>query len=74
MPQNPDGQMYCQRCNTQLIPLLRGHYRIIKVLSDEGGFGRTYLSEDIDKLNELCVVKQFAPKVQEHSAMKKAVI
>ncbi|ABA24452.1 serine/threonine protein kinase with WD40 repeats [Trichormus variabilis ATCC 29413] len=73
MPQNPDGKMYCQRCNTQLIPLLRGHYRIIKVLSDEGGFGRTYLSEDIDKLNELCVVKQFAPKVQENSAMKKAV-
>lgn len=73
MPQNPDGKMYCQSCNTLLIPLLRGHYRIIKVLSDEGGFSRTYLSEDIDKLNELCVVKQFAPKVQETSAMKKAV-
>lgn len=73
MPQNPDGRTYCQSCNTPLIPLLRGHYRIIKVLSDEGGFSRTYLSEDIDKLNELCVVKQFAPKVQETSAMRKAV-
>ncbi|BAY37882.1 serine/threonine protein kinase with WD-40 repeats [Nostoc sp. NIES-2111] len=73
MPQNPDGKTYCQCCNTPLIPLLRGHYRIIKVLSDEGGFSRTYLSEDIDKLNELCVVKQFAPKVQETSAMNKAV-
>lgn len=72
-PQNPDGEMYCQSCNTLLIPLLRGRYRILKVLSDEGGFGRTYLSEDIDKLNELCVVKQFAPKVQGTAAMKKAV-
>ncbi len=72
-PQNPDGNQYCQTCSTPLIPLLRGHYRVIKVLSDEGGFGRTYLSEDVDKLNEWCVVKQFAPKIQETSALKKAV-
>jgi WD40 repeat protein/tRNA A-37 threonylcarbamoyl transferase component Bud32 len=56
-----------------LTPLLRGHYRVIQVLSDEGGFGRTYLAEDVDKLNERCVVKQLAPKVQEASALKKAV-
>jgi WD40 repeat protein len=56
-----------------LIPLLRGRYRVIKVLSDEGGFGRTYLAEDADKLNEWCVVKQFAPKIQEASTLKKAV-
>ncbi|MBH8565372.1 serine/threonine protein kinase [Nostoc sp. CENA67] len=72
-PQNPDGNQYCHSCSTPLIPLLRGHYRVIKVLSDEGGFGRTYLSEDMDKLNEWCVVKQFAPKVRETSALKKAV-
>ncbi|MEA5505065.1 serine/threonine-protein kinase [Halotia wernerae UHCC 0503] len=72
-PQNADSNQYCQSCNTPLIPLLRGHYRIVKVLSDEGGFGRTYLSEDVDKLNEWCVVKQFAPKVQETSAFKKAI-
>ncbi len=56
-----------------LIPLLRGHYRVIKVLSDEGGFGRTYLAEDVDKLNERCVVKQLAPKVQGTYALKKAI-
>jgi WD40 repeat protein/tRNA A-37 threonylcarbamoyl transferase component Bud32 len=72
-PQNLDGNQHCQACSTPLIPLLRGHYRVIKVLSDEGGFGRTYLSEDIDKLNEWCVVKQLAPKVQESSALKKAI-
>lgn len=72
-PLNPDGSIYCQYCDTPLISLLRGHYRVIKLLSDEGGFGRTYLAEDIDKLNEQCVVKQLAPKIQEASALRKAV-
>ncbi|OUL29163.1 serine/threonine-protein kinase [Nostoc sp. 106C] len=72
-PQNADKNKVCQSCNTPLIPLLRGRYRVIKVISDEGGFGRTYLAEDADKLNEWCVVKQFAPKIQETSALKKAV-
>ena len=72
-PLNPDNNKYCQNCNTPLIRLLRGHYRVIRLLSDEGGFGRTYLAEDIDKLNELCVVKQLAPKVQEALALQKAV-
>ncbi|MGH7998576.1 MAG: protein kinase domain-containing protein, partial [Brasilonema sp.] len=72
-PLNPDRITNCQSCGAPLIPLLRGHYRIIQVLSDEGGFGRTYLAEDVDKLNELCVVKQLAPKVQGTWALKKAV-
>ncbi len=72
-PVNPADTKYCQNCNTLLTPLLRGHYRVVKVLSDEGGFGRTYLAEDVDKLNERCVVKQLAPKVQGTSALKKAV-
>lgn len=72
-PLNPDGNQQCRSCSTPLIPLLRGRYRVINVLSDEGGFSRTYLAEDIDKLNEPCVVKQLAPKLQETSALKKAV-
>jgi serine/threonine protein kinase len=72
-PLNPDGNTSCQYCETPLISLLRGRYRVIKLLSDEGGFGRTYLAEDIDKLNEECVVKQLAPKIQEPSALRKAV-
>jgi WD40 repeat protein/tRNA A-37 threonylcarbamoyl transferase component Bud32 len=72
-PQNPDGIKFCQNCGTELIPLLRGHYRVVNVLSTEGGFGRTYLAEDIDKLNEKCVVKQFAPKLQGTSGLKKAI-
>ena len=72
-PLNKDGSKYCQYCDTPLISLLRGHYRVIKLLSDEGGFGRTYLAEDVDKLNEQCVVKQLAPKFHEPSALRKAV-
>ncbi len=72
-PLNPDGITNCQSCGAPVIPLLRGHYRVIKVLSDEGGFGRTYLAEDVDKLNERCVVKQLAPKVQGTWALKKAI-
>ncbi|BAZ09814.1 protein kinase [Calothrix sp. NIES-4071] len=72
-PINPDAHQYCQSCSAPLTLLLRGHYRVTKVLSDEGGFGRTYLAEDVDKLNERCVVKQLAPKVQGTWALNKAI-
>ncbi|WP_235656504.1 serine/threonine-protein kinase, partial [Fischerella thermalis] len=63
----------CQTCNSPLVQLLRKRFRVIRVLSDEGGFGRTYLAEDIDKLNERCVIKQLAPKFQESWALSKAM-
>ena len=72
-PQNPDTHKFCQSCRTPLIPLLRNRYRPIQLLSDEGGFGRTYLAEDNDKLNERCVIKQLAPQVQGTQALNKAV-
>lgn len=56
-PQNPDGTKFCITCGTPLVTLLRNRYRIIKPLG-RGGFARTYIAEDIDKLNEQCVVKQ----------------
>jgi WD40 repeat protein len=72
-PLNPDKKKLCQACGTPLVPLLRNRFRVIRVLSDEGGFGRTYLSEDTDKLNERCVIKQLAPKFQGTWSQKKAV-
>ncbi|HLO87946.1 MAG TPA: serine/threonine-protein kinase [Nostocaceae cyanobacterium] len=72
-PRNPDGREFCQTCNTPLVSLLRNRFRVMRVLSDEGGFGRTYLAEDVDKLNELCVVKQLAPKFQGTWSQKKAM-
>ncbi|MBG1271190.1 serine/threonine-protein kinase [Nostoc sp. WHI] len=72
-PVNPDENNYCHSCRAELIPLLGGRYRPTQVLSDEGGFGRTYLAEDIHKLNECCVVKQFAPKLQGTGPLTKAI-
>ncbi len=72
-PLNPEGSKYCHSCQSPLIPLLRGHYRIKERLSVEGGFSITYLAEDIDKLNERCVVKQLAPKIQGTGMLEKAV-
>ncbi|MEA5581072.1 serine/threonine-protein kinase [Nodularia harveyana UHCC-0300] len=72
-PLNPENTKLCRTCSTPLVPLLRNRFRVIRVLSDEGGFGRTYLSEDTDKLNESCVVKQLAPKFQGTWSQKKAV-
>lgn len=56
-PQNPDGRDTCQQCGQPLIGILRNRYRIIKPLG-QGGFGITYLAEDIERFNETCVVKQ----------------
>jgi formylglycine-generating enzyme required for sulfatase activity len=71
-PDNPDGQTYCLSCGVKLVPILRHRFRMIKFLG-QGGFGRTYLAEDIDKLNQRCVVKQLAPDVQGTWAINKAV-
>lgn len=40
--------------------LLDGRYKITKVLG-AGGFGKTYIAEDIKLYNHLCVVKQLQP-------------
>jgi formylglycine-generating enzyme required for sulfatase activity/predicted Ser/Thr protein kinase len=69
-PLNAQTQKYCQNCGTTLVPLLRNRYKITKPLG-RGGFGKTYLAEDIDKLNEPCVVKQLAYQAQGTWAAKK---
>ncbi|MEG4206061.1 bifunctional serine/threonine-protein kinase/formylglycine-generating enzyme family protein [Microcoleus sp. Pol7_A1] len=71
-PENPDGQTSCISCGLELVPILRNRFRTIKFLG-QGGFGRTYLAEDIDRLNQRCVVKQLAPNVQGSWALSKAV-
>ncbi|MFN6484328.1 MULTISPECIES: serine/threonine-protein kinase [unclassified Nostoc] len=70
-PLNPNGINFCQSCGTRLLPRLRNRYHIIQPLGG-GGFGRTFLAEDEDKLKEHCVVKQLAPQVQGSTALHKA--
>ena len=72
-PLNDKLSKNCSSCGTPLIPLLRNRFRVIRVLSQEGGFGKTYLAQDTDKLNELCVLKQLAPRIEGNWALKKAV-
>jgi len=50
---------------------LSDRYRLVRELG-HGGFGRTYLAEDTNRFRELCVLKQFAPKVQTPDALQKA--
>jgi serine/threonine protein kinase len=53
--------------------LLRNRYQIIRQIG-QGGFGKTYLAQDLDKLNEPCVVKQLSPQVEGSDALQKAVV
>ncbi|MBU7585658.1 MAG: serine/threonine protein kinase [Nostoc sp. TH1S01] len=69
-PPHSEGVIHCSSCGGPLIAL-RNRYRPIQSIGG-GGFGKTYLAEDIDKLNERCVIKQFAPQVQGTGALKKA--
>jgi serine/threonine protein kinase len=49
-PQNSDQMLFCQGCGSGL--LLADKYRVIKLMSDKGGFGNTYE-----------IVEQGVPKV-----------
>jgi WD40 repeat protein/tRNA A-37 threonylcarbamoyl transferase component Bud32 len=70
-PLNPDDAKVCQNCGTALL-LLRGRYQATQLLG-QGGFGRTYLALDADRLNSECVIKQFSPQVQGTKSLEKAV-
>ena len=39
-PQSPDNLLFCPACGSEL--LLGGSYRVARLLSDKGGFGKTY--------------------------------
>ncbi|XGV97447.1 MAG: protein kinase [Leptolyngbya sp. BL-A-14] len=71
-PQNADDAEFCLSCGTKLISLLRGRYRVIRPIG-QGGFGRTYLAEDDDRLKARCVIKQFSPQLQGTKSLEKAV-
>ncbi|HEY9762164.1 MAG TPA: serine/threonine-protein kinase [Trichocoleus sp.] len=41
--------------------VLQSRYRILHLLG-QGGFGRTYLAEDLGRFNERCAIKEFVPQ------------
>lgn len=71
-PLNADASKVCQNCGEPLILSLRGRYAPVKLLG-QGGFGRTYLALDRDRLDAYCVIKQFSPQVEGTKSISKAV-
>jgi serine/threonine-protein kinase len=79
--ENLPGSRFCRDCGELLSPpvnqsiqsgqILGSRYRIVRQLG-QGGFGRTYLAEDLNRFNESCVLKEFAPQVQGTYALQKA--
>lgn len=51
--------------------ILQSRYRVIKILG-QGGFGRTYLAEDIGRFNELCALKELIPAQPDNYFVEKS--
>jgi serine/threonine protein kinase, bacterial len=79
--ENPDRNSFCQACGSKILTpesnritagvILGDRYRVTAEIG-QGGFGRTYLCEHINRFNELCVLKEFAPQVQGTAFLTKA--
>ena len=76
---NASDSRFCRLCG-EVLPigggaiagqLLALRYRIVSELG-QGGFGRTYLAEDTNRFDEACVLKEFAPQVDEPTELQKA--
>jgi serine/threonine-protein kinase len=83
--ENPTGMRFCQYCGEKLQGSANHNISTGNVLDDptgfryqiarelgRGGFGRTYLAQDSNRFNELCVLKEFAPQVNSPAALQKA--
>ncbi len=82
--QNPSGSRFCLQCGEKIanVPtsvnqgiqpgqILGDRYVIIRQIG-QGGFGTTYLAQDINRFRENCVLKEFSPQVQTPYVVKKA--
>ncbi|MBD2346702.1 serine/threonine-protein kinase [Anabaena subtropica] len=80
--ENYPGTRFCLKCGENLVDnfftqgiqpglTLSDRYLIVRQVG-QGGFGRTYLAEDINRFRELCVLKEFSPQVQTAYVLQKA--
>ena len=70
-PQNPQNNYIPVAQGIQPGQILSNRYAVIRQLG-QGGFGRTYLAEDINRFREPCVLKEFSPQVQTPYVLEKA--
>ncbi|MCF2151209.1 serine/threonine protein kinase [Desmonostoc muscorum LEGE 12446] len=80
--ENSPSSRFCLQCGEKLLdtPMSYGiqagltlgdRYVIVRQIG-QGGFGRTYLAEDVNRFRELCVLKEFSPQVQTAYVVEKA--
>jgi serine/threonine protein kinase, bacterial len=80
--ENSPGSRFCLQCGENLLDMpmsygiqpgltLGDRYVIVRQIG-QGGFGRTYLAEDVNRFRELCVLKEFSPQVQTAYVVQKA--
>ncbi|MBV6626566.1 MAG: serine/threonine protein kinase [Rivularia sp. (in: Bacteria)] len=72
---NSSNNRFCTICGEPLpLPseeVIIDRYKIVRQLG-QGGFGRTYLAEDMHNSNQKCVLKEFAPQVEADKDLIKA--
>lgn len=51
--------------------VLQSRYRVTTILG-QGGFGRTYLAEDLGRFNELCAIKELIPSQSDTYFLEKS--
>ncbi|WP_392534075.1 protein kinase [Nostoc sp. C117] len=80
--ENSPGSRFCLQCGEKLLDTFMSYgiqagltlgdrYVIVRQIG-QGGFGRTYLAEDVNRFRELCVLKEFSPQVQTAYVVQKA--
>lgn len=68
-PKNPDDNVHCQHCGVLLA--LRNRFKAVRPLG-KGGFGTTYLAQDLDNRLKSCVIKRFSYQSSNVQATAKA--
>ncbi|RMF28238.1 MAG: protein kinase [Cyanobacteria bacterium J083] len=61
--ENPDNQLFCEACGSEL--LIAGRYRVARLLSSKGGFGKTYEVFHDHAVKVLKVLTNNHPKIVE---------
>ena len=70
-PQNKADSKFCIHCGQPLEALLINRFKVLDLLG-QGGFGRTYLALDTQKLDEQCVLKQLVYRSRENQTASRA--